>query len=179
LLLPAASAVELLPLEAAHLRGAHLRRGKPRATTLEGRRSTAPATMASAALEHGRATAPLRATAATPVGVAAASTLFTAAVGTAASTSTLENRSAAAPMGVSAAMLLAAAAVGVAAAIAMLLTATTVPASGARICRDGDRQRGNARGEKQPAQHENSPFERKKRSVRCTVPTPKRMELAL
>jgi hypothetical protein len=60
-----------------------------------------------------------------------------------------------------------------------VLFATTVAATGACICRGCDRQRGNAGGEKHPAQHEESPLERIKRSARCTVPSPKRMELAL
>lgn len=45
-------------------------------------------------------------------------------------------------------------------------------------CRGRDRQRGNARSEKHPGQHGKSPFEREKRSVRCTVPSGKRTEPA-
>jgi len=56
--------------------------------------------------------------------------------------------------------------------------ATTVAAMRIRICRGCDRQRGDAGGEKHPGQHEKSPSERDKRSVRCTVPTAKRMELS-
>jgi len=54
----------------------------------------------------------------------------------------------------------------------MTAAATTVAA--AALIREGrgcDRQRGCARGEEHPAQHEKSPFERRKRPVRCTVPT--------
>jgi hypothetical protein len=175
LLVPVAAtaAAELLPLEAPHLRGTHLRRGESWAATaeaVEGRRTAAPAPVAAAApaLEDRRAASPVRSATAMRAATAVAMLLTTAA---------------AAPVGATAAvtMLLTtatAAPVGAAAAIAMLFTAT-VPATGARICRDSDRQRGNARGEKQPAQHGKSPFEREKRSARCTVPTPKRMEPAL
>jgi hypothetical protein len=50
----------------------------------------------------------------------------------------------------------------------------------ARLCsqRGRNRHSGNARGKNQPG-HGESPFERGKRSVRCTVPTPKRVEDAL
>lgn len=58
----------------------------------------------------------------------------------------------------------------------MTTAATAAMASAAsmttwvRICRGGDRQRRGARDEKHPGQHGNSPFEREKRPVRCTVP---------
>jgi hypothetical protein len=65
-----------------------------------------------------------------------------------------------------------------ASAIVRIATATTVAATRASTCWGRYRQRGNARGEEHPAQHEESPFERRKRPVRCTVPSPERMEPA-
>jgi hypothetical protein len=68
---------------------------------------------------------------------------------------------------------------GITAAAVRISTAatTTVAAAGLRVSRPCNRQCGDARSQKQPA-HEISPLERAKRSVRCTVPTPKRLELA-
>ncbi len=66
---------------------------------------------------------------------------------------------------------------GAAAAVGISTTATAVAAAGLRVSRACNRQCGDTRGQKQPA-HEISPLERQKRSVRCTVPTPKRLELA-
>ena len=68
-----------------------------------------------------------------------------------------------------------AATVAIAVAIA---TAATAVAAGSRTCRGCDRQRGDAGSEKHPGQHVKSPLEPNKRSVRCTVPTLERMELA-
>ena len=77
---------------------------------------------------------------------------------------------------------LAASAATVASATAMRLAASAatvlIVAARPRHCRGRDRQRGNARGEKHPGQHGKSPFEREKRSVRCTVPSGKRTEPA-
>ena len=65
------------------------------------------------------------------------------------------------------------------ATIAVAIAATTsVAAAGPRTGRGCDCQRGDAGGKKHPGQHDKSPLERHKRSVRCTVPTLKRMELA-
>ena len=64
-----------------------------------------------------------------------------------------------------------------AAAIAAI-TATAVAAAGLCRQRGRNRQSGDSRGKEYPAQHEESPFERRKRPVRSTVPTVKRMELA-
>jgi hypothetical protein len=58
-------------------------------------------------------------------------------------------------------------------------TAPVAVAAAGLCCQRGrNRQSGDARGEEHPAQHEKSPSERRKRPVRCTVPTAKRMELA-
>ena len=64
------------------------------------------------------------------------------------------------------------------AAATVLAASTMMIAARARHCRGGNRQRGYSRGEEQPGQHGNSPFEPQKRFARCTVPTPKRMERA-
>jgi hypothetical protein len=58
------------------------------------------------------------------------------------------------------------------------VVSATASAVRSRDCRGCDRQRGTARGENDPGQHEKSPSERDKRSVRFTVPTPKRRELS-
>jgi hypothetical protein len=64
-----------------------------------------------------------------------------------------------------------------AAASAMRPASASVAAVRPCCCRGCDRQRGNARGEKDPG-HDNFSFQSAKRTVRPTVPTPKRMELA-
>jgi hypothetical protein len=62
--------------------------------------------------------------------------------------------------------------------LGIALVAAVVAAGRLRSQRGRNRHSGNARGKNQPG-HGESPFERGKRSVRCTVPTPKRVEDAL
>jgi hypothetical protein len=168
-LLATVTAVGLLPGKAVHLRSTHLRGREARAS------ATVPVTATAATHAHKRrrAAAPVRSTAST-VGAAA-----TAAMGPA-GTATGERWPATAVWSTAAAMRsTSAASMRSAATARTVLFATAMAATWTRICRGCDRQRGNARGEKEPGQHEKSPFERVKRLVRCTVPTPKRMELAL
>jgi hypothetical protein len=184
-LLATVTAVGLLPGKAVHLRSAHLRGREARASATvpvtataathahKRRRAAATAVTMAAAAREGRSTAaPVRSTTATVRAAASAAAgecglAAAAAMGSAPTTA----------VGAAAAARLRATTATV--RVAMLFTATAVAATGTCIGRGCDCQRGNARGKKDPGQHEKSPFERVKRLVRCTVPTPKRMELAL
>jgi hypothetical protein len=124
----------------AHLRGSETAAAVTATTAIELRTTaTAVSATAAAAAVERRGTA----ASATAVRSATASTLRTATAAVRVAAAAARRTTAAAGVGITTS------------------ATTTVAATGTCISRGGDRQRGNAGGEKHPGQHEKSPFERR------------------